>query len=102
MLCPDICEIADLMPATCPRGDDLYLAALVLELVDQILGDLDRQVIFLSERSERACHSTACGIEYRRFSPGQTFAESSHEFGIHDRFSVTMRMNCDRRVPVTP
>ena len=41
VLWPDIRQIADLMPATCPRGNDLCFAALILEFVDQILGDLD-------------------------------------------------------------
>jgi hypothetical protein len=47
----------------------ICLAALILELVDQILGDLDREIVLLGERSERACHSAAGCIEHRRI-PG--------------------------------
>ena len=36
-------QIADLMPATCSRGYDLCPACLIFDLVDQILGDLDRR-----------------------------------------------------------
>jgi hypothetical protein len=71
---------------------------LIVDVVEQSLRDLDRQIVFVRKRAERACHSTAGGIEHRRLSSRQTFRESSHEHRIHDRFGVTMRMNrnCSR------
>src|SRR5882724_10294871 len=81
------------MPATCSRCYDLCPARLIFDLVDQILGDLDREIVFLGERAECPCHSTTCCVEHRGFPPGQPFGESSHECGVHDRFGMAMRMN---------
>jgi hypothetical protein len=55
----------------------ICLAALILELVDQILGDLDREIVLLGERSERACHSAAGCIEHSRV-PGSLSTDIRH------------------------
>ena len=50
---------------------------MILELVDQILDDLDREIVLLGERFEGACHSAASCIEHSRV-PGSLSTDIRH------------------------
>ena len=80
----EVCEVGNLVPATCARGDDFGSWRLIIDIVEQALGDLDRKIVFLCERAECTCHPAAGGIEHCRFSAGQTFRESAHKLRVHD------------------
>ena len=83
------------MAATCARRNDLCSGRLIVDPVEQVLGDLDREIIFLREGAERACHSAAAGVEHCGFSARQSLRESSQERRIHDRFGVAMGVDRD-------
>src|SRR5947207_4464582 len=81
------------MAATCARGDDFCLRRLIVDCVEQALGDLDGKVVFLCECAKCACHSATRSVEYGGFPARQAFRQSAHESRIHDRLCVAMRMN---------
>src|SRR6266550_845372 len=62
VLGPRVCQIDNLMPAACAGRDDFCARRLTIDLIDQVCGHLDGEVVFLSERAKRARHSAAAGI----------------------------------------
>src|SRR5213078_4440527 len=88
------------MPATCAGCDDLCPGRLIVDLVDQMRSDLNREIVFLCERAECARHSAATRVEHGGVSAWQTFCESFHDRRIHERPGVAMRMDRNRRRPI--
>src|SRR5260370_27253742 len=88
------------MSATCAGCNDLRPDRLVVDVVDQLSGDLNGEIVFLRQRAERARHSAAARVEHSGFSTGQTLRQSPHERWIHERFGVAMRVDRDRRRPI--
>src|SRR4029450_8384277 len=84
MLRAYICQIGNLMPATCAGRDDLCSSGWIVDLVEQTLGDLDRQIVFFGERAERAGHSAAGGVEPSGLSSRPMFRKCCHERGIQN------------------
>src|SRR5207249_10127267 len=81
-------------------SNDFASRWLIVDCVEQALGDLDGEIVFLCERAECACHSAASSVEYRRFPARQPFRQPRHEGRIHDRLCVAMRMNRDCCRPI--
>src|SRR6266568_8288063 len=84
------------MAATCAGRDNLCPGRLIVDLIDQVRGDLNRKVVFLRERAESPSHSAAATVENRGFSARQTFRQSFHERRIHKRLGMAMRVDRDR------
>src|SRR5882762_3769977 len=93
-------QICNLMSAACARRDDFCARWLTIDLIDQVCGHLDGEIVFLCERAKRARHSAAAGIEDGSFSAWQSLRESFHERRIHDRLRVAMRVDRDRCGPI--
>src|SRR5207248_10068932 len=83
------------MPATCAGRNDLCSQRLIVDLVDQVRGDLNRKVVFLGEGAECPCHSAAASVKDRGFPTGQTFSQSFHEPRVHKRLDMAMRADRD-------
>src|SRR6266446_4212831 len=88
------------MAATGPGRDDLCPGRLILDLIDQVRGDLNRKIVFLRECTESPSHSATAGVENGGLSARQTFRQSFHERRIQKRLGMAMRVDHHCRWPI--
>ena len=81
------------MAATGPGRDDLCPGRLILDLIDQVRGDLNRKIVFLRECTESPSHSATASVEESSRPSRQPAGETRHVTRLGKSFRMAMSVN---------